>query len=1253
MANKMFPRKHTLALSVLLGLSSQAVMAQDSASRALLEQGLFWQAKGNNERAAEAWGKLSQLDPSEPRALYGLAQVEINLKRSATDLLARLRALDPNSRYAAQLEQDINLRTGDGPKALEKARLLFESKEIEPAIEQYRAVFQGKEPQGDVGVEFYRVVGQSETGWKEARRGLERLLRASPKDPQIEMHLAFMLARGEAPRRETRVEGVERLSQVALNPLVSGFATESWKVSLGWLDVTKPEMLALFDKYLKLHPDDSEVRELRAAAVKKLQAQAKANEPTPVNPLIAAGLKALEQGDLVLAENQYQARLKVSPNDMDALGGLGLVRLKQDRLDDSQALLMRASQQKNGSGWSKALLTVRYLNLVEQGTTAQREGDVARARTLLQQAIKLDPTQSAGELALAALQTEAGEFDAAAKTYRQLLARQSGDADALRGLALVLATAEKPDEALKLIEQLTPAQLGGVSQMNQLRAALVTGKAKAALRRGDVALAMSTLEEAMSVDRDNPWIRWELALLYQQQGRASEARGLIDGLLASQPDNPVALYASANFAAARGQFRAALAALERIERKDRTPPIAALQKRSWLQYQAAQAIGLARQNRQPEALALLAQAEPWTDGNRDLVGLLAGAYVDAGATNQGLAILRQNMARNEQVVPADALQYAGLLLRTGQDVESAGVLKKLTAGRLNPDDAKGLGELMFLLNLRQVDLLRERGELVAANDKLQPLLTQRPDDVLAKAALARWLAASGDKPGALALARQLAMQYPGQVQVQLGAAQIAVQLKDADLAAKALQVATTLAPENSEVMATAARLFKAQGKSKQAEAFFERAIALQNVAANGIDASATVTLAAADSSDPLSDVGGPAWLQPSNLQAAPASPGEYWQQALPKLPAQRASPATFAAAGDAANEPAKPNLNAELNDLRQTRSPEVLLGTQMRQRSGSAGTSQLKITELPLELRLPVGDGRLKLQVTPVSLDAGAGVKARGVASAIGYKSGGLAVDAGITPAGFQFKSITGGVKLDGSLDEAGSLSYQVDVSSRPVTDSVLSFAGQRDSSTGKTWGGVMASGARVQLAKDMGGYGGVAILGKQRLAGHEVESNGRTEFGLGGYVDVSRRPEFQLSSGLNFSHLAYQKNQNDFSFGQGGYFSPQQYNAVTVPLNWAQRSGRISYLLQSAVGFQKYKQDASTAGGSPFSSSGVAYKLAASAQIQLAPHWLLDAVLQSDNSGSGSYHQYRAGLNLRYSFAPITQPLALSVSPYTTPFGQ
>lgn len=176
-----------------------------------------------------------RLQPDEPRALYGLGLVEINLKRSAGagEILARLRTLDPKGTYTVQLAQKIALRTGDGPKALDKARLLHESRDYQKSIEQYQIALGKNEPNGEIGIEYYRAVGELPTGWKTARSGFERLAKASPNDPQIEMNLAFLLARGEEPRWETRVEGIERLARLALVPSVSGNATESWKLALG------------------------------------------------------------------------------------------------------------------------------------------------------------------------------------------------------------------------------------------------------------------------------------------------------------------------------------------------------------------------------------------------------------------------------------------------------------------------------------------------------------------------------------------------------------------------------------------------------------------------------------------------------------------------------------------------------------------------------------------------------------------------------------------------------------------------------------------------------------------------------------------------------------------------------------------------------------------------------------------------------------------------------------------------------------
>ncbi len=1279
MAKLMFPSK--LALGLIVGASCQASNVYAAANKALLDQGLFWQAQGNPVRAAEAWKKLLRLQPDEPRALYGLAQGELAQKRSASasEILLRLRALDANGRWATQLAQDITLGSGDAPKALDQARLLHESGDIEKSVEQYQLALGGSEPVGDVGLEYFRVVSKLPSGWKTARAGFERLAKDSPGEAQIELHLAFHLARGEEPNWDTRIEGIQRLGRVSLVPSVSGFAIECWKMALSWPS-TKPEILPLFDAFLKLHPGDNEVVEMRAAAVKKL---AKSAAPGQAQPQIAAGLKALGQGDLAQAEAQYQARLKTSPKDADALGGLGLVRMQQSRWEESAALLTQATQQRNGHNWVKVQLSARYGMLIEQGTAAQREGDLAQAHSLLQQAVKLDPRLDGAVLALAALQAQAGEVAAAELGYRQVLARSADDPAALRGLAGLLVAGDKPDEARRLIDGLKPAQVGGVDELNRLRATLASVQAKAALRRGDTALAQATLEKAMAQDRNNPWIRWELAELYAVQGRHSEARGLVDGLLASQPDNPVALHASASFAAGRGQWRSALATLDRIPARDRSADIASLQRRSWLQHQAALAASLARQGRKPEALALLDQAEPLTAGNRDLLGLLAETYVDAGAPDRGLALLRDLLTRSSQPSAADSLQYASLLLKTRQDVEFAGVLKDLTARSLSEADRKRLDDLMYYHGLRQVDLLRERGDLAGGRGLLEPLLLLRPNDPLADAVLARLTISTGDKRTGLETAHRLAAKHPDNVEIQLSTAQLAARFKDSELAAASIKTALALAPDDAEVLARAARLYRDQGQSVLAASLFERAIALQNAPAPGHQAVLAAGGSAGDLAEPLDERSGRAELQTAALRLPLTAPLDYWRGPPAKTsPAlQQAATASLVVAGGKStriltatsaaategttpDQPAAPNLRNELDQIRQARSPEAWAGLHGRQRSGVAGTSLLRQTELPVELRLPLGEGKVKLQLTQVSLDAGSSAtgttitqKASGVAVAVAYAAPGIAVDIGQTPRGFQHSNTVGGVKLDGALADDGSLRYRVNLSRRSVTDSLLSFAGARDSVSGKSWGGVVASGARLDMSKDLGGHGFYGSVARHDLRGHEVAANGRSEFGLGSYFSLRSRADSQLSLGLDLNSLSYQKNLGEFVFGQGGYFSPQRYNALTVPLNWAQRSGPLSFLLQGALGYQKFSQDMAAAGGGAafesVSSSGVAYKLAASAQYQLNPNWLLDASLQNDNNASGNYRQWSAGLTLRYSFHPISAPLSLPISSHASPFGQ
>ncbi|RWA51782.1 hypothetical protein AU476_20865 [Cupriavidus sp. UYMSc13B] len=142
------------------------------------------------------------------------------------------------------------------------------------------------------------------------------------------------------------------------------------------------------------------------------------------------------------------------------------------------------------------------------------------------------------------------------------------------------------------------------------------------------------------------------------------------------------------------------------------------------------------------------------------------------------------------------------------------------------------------------------------------------------------------------------------------------------------------------------------------------------------------------------------------------------------------------------------------------------------------------------------------------------------------------------------------------------------------MTDSLLSYAGVRDERTGQQWGGVMNSSARADVGWDDGLFGIYGYGGYGLLTGHDVKRNTRWEGGGGFYLRVIDTPDQRLLSGVNFTSMGYAENLRYFTFGQGGYFSPQTYFAVTVPLSLSGRSGRLAYNVRGALGVQAFSED-------------------------------------------------------------------------------
>ncbi|MCZ2496862.1 hypothetical protein GN316_08845 [Xylophilus sp. Kf1] len=382
-------------------------------------------------------------------------------------------------------------------------------------------------------------------------------------------------------------------------------------------------------------------------------------------------------------------------------------------------------------------------------------------------------------------------------------------------------------------------------------------------------------------------------------------------------------------------------------------------------------------------------------------------------------------------------------------------------------------------------------------------------------------------------------------------------------------------------------------------------------------------------------------------------------------------------------------LQAEIADIQSQRGrPEFTAGLVVRSRSGEKGTSSLTDTEFPMQLRMDLGDGMLTANVTPVSLRTGGidtsfssisrfgggpvvataqpgvsagGQNASGVGVGVGYEQGNLAVDIGTTPMGFQYTEMVGGVRYRMPVNE--ELSFSMNLSRRVVNDSVLSFAGARDARTGQEWGGVTANGARVDATYDRGDYGLYGYAGLAKLIGHNVQDNTRGEYGAGIYWRLIRQTDTTFTAGVALSGLAFDRNLGYYTFGQGGYFSPQQFVSLGVPVEWAQRSGRMSYVVRGSLGVQHLRQDPSNyfptdagqqaAAGTVYdgqSKTGLGYGLSGALEYQLEPQWFLGGRLGIDNSRD--YRQYAGSLYVRYAFRPHEGPQVMPVNPVRSPYG-
>lgn len=293
------------------------------------------------------------------------------------------------------------------------------------------------------------------------------------------------------------------------------------------------------------------------------------------------------------------------------------------------------------------------------------------------------------------------------------------------------------------------------------------------------------------------------------------------------------------------------------------------------------------------------------------------------------------------------------------------------------------------------------------------------------------------------------------------------------------------------------------------------------------------------------------------------------------------------------------------------------------------------------------------------------GQSASGAGLAVGWSNTRWSWDIGHSPVGFKYANWLGGVTYNSNWRQLG---YSLTLSRRPMTNSIVSYAGMRDPVTGKSWGGVTSNGLTLGLSHDQGGVDGIwASFGYHQLQGTRVQNNQRLSAMSGYYYRLIDDVDTHMRTGLTLMYWHYAKGLDEFSLSHGGYYSPQQYLSLGIPLSYSWRNHNWSVQAESALSWSASKysgkerlypkdldQQIIQAGFTPnpnarlytasTSNSGVGLRLSAVAERRLSDHWTLGAGVNW--AYSKDYAPSHTFAYLRYTLKPWRGSLPLPVTP-------
>jgi predicted Zn-dependent protease len=813
-------------------------------------------------------------------------------------------------------------------------------------------------------------------------------------------------------------------------------------------------------------------------------------------------------------------------------------------------------------------------------------------------------------------------------------------------------------------------------------------QANAQAAAGHPQAAIAIFNNALKLDPQNPWVRFDLARLYQAQGAPEKGHTVMQAGLAAAPGNADMLYASALYASLADQPQQALQLLDRMPASRRSPAMRRLvqevngQLNAPRQQRAAGSANPAvwklrdRADTQlaaghPDAaIATLQQALAADPGNAWVRFDLARLYYKQGNQQQGTALMDAGLAR----APADPdLLYADALYLSLQDEAEHALqqLDKIPVAQRSPAMQRLAREMTIQIRIHQAQANAQHGRTSGMQAAMAEAETQAGDDVDLRYIVANGWLALGHAERGLALLRPLLAQPTAALSYArvLNHAHL-----DAELAPLLEKLSAQPWPPKQQDLLEQMRLALAE---RQADAW----LGSGNTAAAQQEMARMLAATRPTDLDRRLDIAD--WYLGAGDVAAARAILEQARNTNPDDPRLLILQGRIARAegkyDQALADFRQAHAGDDIADMERHRAKGYVTSGRdyLSKRDGAPGISNLKLAETPIEMRLPLGYGgeQFFVQVERVSatagalagassyelsqygkiqaLDSGAAAgkytavqSAQGTGLGLGYETDSMRVDIGTTPRDFPVSYAVGGVKWSHYTATTG---FSFDLSRRPVTSSLLSYAGAHDPVTGEVWGGVRSTGGSLHLSRDRGRLSGSFDFGYHWLTGQNVQNNTAATTRIGADWSFIRSDDMRLTAGLAYSDWRYREDLSYYTFGQGGYYSPQRYRSLSVPFRWTGREERWSYLLLGSVSvstsyekamayyptdprLQQIAANPIYAGGP---GHGLFYALGGTLEYRITPQLYGGARLEFDRTAY--YSPNFATLYLRYMFEPQT----------------